>query len=225
MPRKTRPSSTISYVITMDFFTHYSKSEGLKQALRRLVFAVSMLLAGWAQAENLTEISQFKLERADEEIQLSAQLQFELPAAVEEALLKGIPMYFLVEADVMRERWYWYDKRVAGAQRQLRLAYQPLTRRWRLNVNAGATAGSNVGLALNQSLETLPQAMAVIKRIARWKVADVSELDPQQKYKIEFRFRLDLSQLPRPFQIGALGQSEWEIAATTQAPLTLEPLK
>ena len=190
-----------------------------------MLFAVLMLLAGWAQAQSQTEISQFKLERTEDEIHLSAQLQFELPAAVEEALLKGIPMYFLIEADIMRERWYWYDKRIAGVQRQLRLAYQPLTRRWRLNVNTGSGAGGNVGLALNQSLETLPQAMAIIKRVARWKVVDIADLDALQKYKIEFRFRLDLSQLPRPFQIGALGQSEWDIAATYLAPLTLESLK
>jgi hypothetical protein len=198
---------------------------GLKAALRRMLFAVLMLLAGWAQAQSQTEISQFKLERTEDEIHLSAQLQFDLPAAVEEALLKGIPMYFLIEADIMRERWYWYDKRIAGVQRQLRLAYQPLTRRWRLNVNTGSGAGGNVGLALNQSLETLPQAMAIIKRVARWKVVDIADLDALQKYKIEFRFRLDLSQLPRPFQIGALGQSEWDIAANYLAPLTLESLK
>jgi hypothetical protein len=198
---------------------------GLKAALRRMLFVVLMLLAGWAQAQSQTEISQFKLERTEDEIHLSAQLQFDLPAAVEEALLKGIPMYFLIEADIMRERWYWYDKRIAGVQRQLRLAYQPLTRRWRLNVNTGSGAGGNVGLALNQSLETLPQAMAIIKRVARWKVVDIADLDALQKYKIEFRFRLDLSQLPRPFQIGALGQSEWDIAANYLAPLTLESLK
>ncbi len=209
----------------MDFSTHYCASGGLKAALRRMLFVVLMLLAGWAQAQSQTEISQFKLERTEDEIHLSAQLQFELPAAVEEALLKGIPMYFLIEADIMRERWYWYDKRIAGVQRQLRLAYQPLTRRWRLNVNTGSGAGGNVGLALNQSLETLPQAMAIIKRVARWKVVDIADLDALQKYKIEFRFRLDLSQLPRPFQIGALGQSEWDIAATYLAPLTLESLK
>jgi hypothetical protein len=208
----------------MVFSTHYCKSERLNKALRHFLCVVLMACAGWVQAQSQTEISQFKIERADDEVQLSAQMQFELPAAVEDALLKGIPMYFLVEAEIKRERWYWYDKRIAGAQRQLRVAYQPLTRRWRLNVNAGTGAG-NVGLSLNQNFETLPEAMAIVKRVARWKIADVAEIDPQQKYKMDFRFRLDLSQLPRPFQIGALGQSEWEVAASYVAPLTLESLK
>jgi hypothetical protein len=82
-----------------------------------------------------------------------------------------------------------------------------------------------MGLALNQSLDTLNQALSVIKRVSRWKVADISELDPAVKYKVEFRFRLDLTQLPRPFQIGALGQSEWDISAVIAQPLSFEVAK
>jgi hypothetical protein len=82
-----------------------------------------------------------------------------------------------------------------------------------------------MGLALNQSLDTLAQALAVIKRVSRWKIADVGDLDPTVKHKVEFRFRLDLTQLPRPFQIGALGQSEWDISAVVAAPLSFEVAK
>jgi hypothetical protein len=72
-------------------------------------------------------------------------------------------------------------------------------------------------LALNQSFDTLAQVLSAIKRVSRWKIADASEIDPSQKYRIDFRFRLDLNQLPRPFQIGALGQSDWDIAATSSS--------
>jgi hypothetical protein len=82
-----------------------------------------------------------------------------------------------------------------------------------------------MGLALNQSLDTLNQALSVIKRVSRWKIADISDLDPAVKYKVEFRFRLDLAQLPRPFQIGALGQSEWDISAVITQPLSIEVAK
>ena len=136
-------------------------------------------------------------------------------------MLKGVPLFFVNEAEVLRERWYWYDKKISAAERHFRLAYQPLTRRWRLNVTAGAGRDASLGLALNQSFDTLAQVLSVIKRISRWKIADASELDLNQKYKIEFRFRLDLNQLPRPFQIGALGQSDWDIAATSSSVLVL----
>jgi hypothetical protein len=212
-------------VITTAFFTRYSRSTLLERTLRWCLGCLLLLLAGLAHAQNLTEISQFKAERVDDDILVSTQMQFEIPAAVEDALVKGIPMVFVAEADVLRERWYWYDKKVVTAQRHMRLAYQPLTRRWRLNINVGSGAAAPIGLALNQSLDTLAQAMSVIKRISRWKIAEVAELDPTVKYKVEFRYRLDLSQLPRPFQIGALGQSEWDIAVSSVTPLSLENTK
>jgi hypothetical protein len=181
-----------------------------------------LLATATLHAQVVTDISQLRLERSDDEWQLSAQLQFETPSVVEEALLKGIPMVFVYSADVMRERWYWSDKRVMGTERNMRLAYQPLTRRWRLTVGSGAAATSGVGLALNQSFDSLAQALSAIKRVAKWKVADVAELDGSTKYKLDFRFRLDLGQLPRPFQIGALGQSDWDISAATTTPLVAE---
>jgi hypothetical protein len=205
----------------MDFSTPCCKNTLPKLAARLLV-AWLLLAAAMVQAQLATDITQMRLERSDDEWQLSAQLQFEIPAVVEEALLKGIPMVFVYSADVLRERWYWYDKKVLGAERHMRLAYQPLTRRWRLNVGAGAAASSGVGLALNQSFDSLAQALSAIKRVAKWKIADATELDSAVRYKLDFRFRLDLGQLPRPFQIGALGQSDWDISASALTPLVAE---
>jgi hypothetical protein len=203
-------------------FTHCFKSAWANLPLRWVWCVFFLFVVGGVQAQSAAELTQFRVERIDEEILVSTQMQFDLPSAVEEALLKGIPMVFVTEADVLRERWYWSDKKVVSVQRQMRLAYQPLTRKWRLNINAGLGAVVPMGLALNQSLDTLAQALAAIKRVSRWRVADIGELDPAVKYKLEFRFRLDLAQLPRPFQIGTLGQSEWDISAVVAAPLTFE---
>ncbi|MBK7003367.1 MAG: DUF4390 domain-containing protein [Rhodoferax sp.] len=203
----------------MVFITRYYKNVKLEKVLRGLCLLGFCLLAALVRAQNATDISQFQVERIDDEIALSAQLDFELPAAVEDALLKGIPLFFVTELDLLRERWYWYDKKLSTLARHVRLTYQPLTRRWRIVVTTGTGDGGRLGLTLNQSFNTLPQALMGIKRVSRWKVADVSELDAKLKYRVEFRFRLDLNQLPRPFQIGAIGQSDWNIAATTSAPL------
>lgn len=205
----------------MDFSTLCCKNTRPRW-LARLIAACLLLAAAMVHAQVATDISQFRLEHSDDEWQLSAQLQFEMPTVVEDALLKGIPMVFVYSADVLRERWYWYDKRVQGAERHMRLAYQPLTRRWRLTVGTGSAASSGVGLALNQSFDSLAQAMSAIKRVAKWKIADGADLDAGIKYKVDFRFRLDLGQLPRPFQIGAMGQSEWDISASVTTPLVAE---
>ena len=212
----------------MDFFTHCCKNWTRSPALRTLIFGVMLSVVGFvrtAQADNTPpvpappEASYFQVERSDDELQLSTQLQFELPPVVEDALTKGIPLSFVMVADVLRERWYWYDKRLATAQRHFRLAYQPLSRRWRLNVSTG---GNAVGLTLSQSYDTLGQAFAAIKRVSKWKIADVAELDGAPRCRVEYRFKLDLSQLPRPFQLGAVGPTEWDITVTAQTQVALE---
>ena len=207
----------------MDFSTLSCKNAWIRRILR-LVFACFLLAGGWARAEGIADITQLRIERSDDEWHLSAQLQFDMPAAVEDALLKGIPMVFVISADVLRDRWYWWtDKKVLSTERNMRLAYQPLSRRWRLNVNAGTAASNGVGLALNQSYDTLAQALSAIKRISKWRIADAADLDSGVKYRLDFRFRLDLSQLPRPFQIGAFGQSDWDISASSLTPLVVTP--
>lgn len=212
-------------VTTMAFITRCCRNNWPDRALRQLCVWIFVVLAGVCQAQTAAEVTQYQVERLDDEVLVSAQVAFELPSAVEEALLKGIPMFFVTDAQVLKERWYWYDKRIASVQRHMRLAYQPLTRRWRLNVTAGVGRESGVGLALNPSFDTLEDALSAIKRVSRWKIADTSDLDTGVKYKVDFSFRLDLSQLPRPFQIGALGQSDWDLAATTSTTLTFAAAK
>ncbi len=168
------------------------------------------------------EITQLKFERAGAELLLSATVKLELSAAVEDALLKGVAMIFVAEAEVFRERWYWANKKVAHAERHMRLAYQPLTRRWRLNVASGAITNAALGMALNQNFDALPDALAAVQRLSRWNIVDVAELDLAQRHLVQFRFRLDMSQLPRPFQIGTLGQSEWNISVSARQPLVWE---
>lgn len=203
----------------------FSRSGLLNRATRWLLAVCLVGLCLLARAQSTAELSSFALERGSEELSVSAQLEFELSPTVEEALLKGIPMVFVAETELLRERWYWYDKSVAISTRQFRLAFQPLTRRWRLNISSGTANATGQGLALNQSFDTLQQALTTIKRISRWRVAGANELDPAVRYRFEFRFRLDLGQLPRPFQIGAIGQSEWDIGVIRSELLAPEATK
>ena len=172
-----------------------------------------------------TDISAFRLERDGDAVVLTANVNFELSAAVEEALFKGVPIFFVAEVEIFRERWYWTNKRVVNAERHMRLAYQPLTRRWRLNVASGLSAQAASAIALNQNFDTLSDALSALQRISRWKIADVQELDLDQHHQVEFNFRLDVSQLPRPFQIGTLGQTDWNISATLKQPFLMDVVK
>ncbi|MEI7786582.1 MAG: DUF4390 domain-containing protein [Betaproteobacteria bacterium] len=183
-----------------------------------LVLLLSVLCLPGARA---AEPIQLRLERADDGIYLSANLRLEIAPSVEDALSKGIPLIFVAEAEVYRERWYWTDKRVAQASRTMRLAFQPLTRRWRLSL--GSTDGAALRVNLTQQFDTLADALAALESLARWRIADAADIEPGSSHELIFRFRLDPGQLPRPFQIGIAGQKDWQILIEQRQPLRLLP--
>jgi len=168
------------------------------------------------------EVTQLRLERADENVYLSATVQFELPPVVIEVLEKGIAIFFVAEAELFRDRWYWADRSVAQASRHMRLAYQPLTRRWRLNVSPLPITNVGLGVAFNQNFDSLGDALAAIKRIGRLRLGDMADLGDDPVHAVTFRFRLDVSQLPRPLQIGFVGNSDWNMTAERNARLAVE---
>ena len=166
--------------------------------------------------------SAMQLERSEDGVYLSTALHLELPTLVEDALYKGIAMYFITEAEVARGRWYWSDKQVAQAVRYLRLSYQPLTRRWRLNVSSVPFEKTGLGVVLGQNFDDLAEALDAMQRIVRWKIAGPDALAAGKRYRVQLSFRLDLSQLPRPLYIGVLGRSGWDLEVVRSQLLLVE---
>jgi hypothetical protein len=179
-------------------------------------------LAREPQAETIA------LQRTSDGLYLSARLEVAPSAAVEDALLRGVPLYFVWQAEVLRDRWYWSDKRVASAQRTLRLVYQPLTRRWRVSLSNNADAGrggAGLNYALHQNFDDLSDALAGVSRVLRWRIAEADALTAGGSQRVELAFRLDLSLLPRPFQIGMANQPEWlvDFRRRIEVPGAIEP--
>lgn len=175
-----------------------------------LICLLAILVGLPVQAQTTTDVNNVRLEQTPDGMYLSATLRFELTSAVEDALLKGIPITFVAEAQVLRDRWYWYDKSIATATRNVRLSYQPLTRRWRISVIGNGDSPS--GASLSQSFDQLSDAIAAVRRISRWKIAESAEIDQDSRHNVDFRFRLDTTQLPRPMQIGITGNADWNIS-------------
>ena len=167
-----------------------SRLAPLRWAAALLLALLLSLLARPALAEGV-ELSQIGTLRGEEGLELSFSARFELPRAAEDALMKGVPIYFTAEAVVRRNRWYWRDARVATAGRSWRLAWQPLTRQYKVS-----TGG------LNQSYGSLSEALASLRGVSGWRIAETKDLEDESRYYIEFSYRLDTSQLPRPMQIG-----------------------
>jgi len=182
----------------------------LLRALAALVAACAL----WAtpvRAQGV-ELSQLRATREDGSLSIDFAARVILPHAVEDAMQRGVPVYFVAEAQLMRHRWYWRDERVARIERSWRVAYQPLTSTWRVGLGG-----------FNQSYPTLSDAMATVTRSAGWKLAELSTLDPDSRYYVEFSYRLDNSQLPSPMQLGLGGQAEWTVGVDRVIKVDLAP--
>jgi hypothetical protein len=185
-----------------------------------VVAGLCWLLSPVAHAQTTVELLGLKAERQETALVLSGKWRYELSAAMQDALLKGIALHFVSEADITRERWYFYEKRIAHAERHHRLSYLPLTQRWRLNSANQAMALGGLGVSLGQTFDTLEEATTAMQRISQWRVA--ADIDGDAGYTLEMKFRLDLTQLPRPLQIGATGQNEWNLSFNKRMPLVVE---
>jgi hypothetical protein len=186
-----------------------------------------VLFAGPALARE-PQVEQIALQRTADGLYLSARLEVAPSAAVEDALLRGVPLYFVWQTEVVRDRWYWSDKRVVSAQRTLRLVYQPLTRRWRVSVSNlpdAGRGGAGLQYALHQNFDNLPDALAGVSRVLRWRIAEPADLALGGDQRVELVFLLDLTLLPRPFQIGMANQPEWLVnfQRRIDVPSAIEP--
>lgn len=187
---------------------------GFGWTLRVWVLLLALFMGSGAALANEPQVVSSGLQRTAEGVRLNVRLDLKATPSVEQALTKGVPMYFVWRAEMIRDRWYWYDKQEVSVSRTLRLAYQPLTRRWRLSVSTEGDAGSGTpGLtyALHQSFDSLNEALAVVGRVAGWQVAEAHNMSDAD-WRIEWHFELDLALLPRPFQLGMANEPDWNIS-------------
>lgn len=173
---------------------------GLRTVGRVVLAAGFALLIGTqaVRAEPVT-LDSFELARTDEGLLLTFAARFELAKPIEEALQKGVPLFFVAQAEVFRDRWYWRDKQLASVTRTWRLAYQPLTRKYRVTYGG-----------LSQHYDSLNDAVVAVSRTVNWRLVDAAQLDDGKHY-VEFSYQLDTAQMPRPMQIGIGGQSDWSL--------------
>jgi hypothetical protein len=176
----------------------------LRRAVALALVFVGLIAGGTAAAERIatTRAILGPAAEADGGVVLDAQFDFELPSTLEDAVNRGIALYFVIEFEMHRERWYWFDRKVAGETLSYRLTYSPLTRQYRLATGA-----------LAQPFDSLADALATLRRVRSWRVADRTVIKPDDAYYAQVRMRLDTSQLPKPFQVNALTNRDWTLAS------------
>lgn len=175
-------------------------SQCIKQFTLRILIALS-LFSAIANAEGI-KLKSAELERVDNDWLLNATFKIELSPGLEDAVQKGVVLYFQTEFDVTRSRWYWFDEKPAIAQRLTRLSYQPMTQQYRI-----ASEGFTF------SAKTIFEALQTVGSIGGWRVIDGSQIDASKSYTAALRMTLDLSKLPKPFQVNALNNRDWNVTS------------
>ncbi|WP_029046476.1 DUF4390 domain-containing protein [Cupriavidus sp. amp6] len=189
--------------VTVDFATGMTQLRTHLLARMRVVLMLALLL--WlppAANAQVIEATEARIEYQDGGFELAASFEFDLPPALEDALHKGISLYFAVDFELTRPRWYWFDDKPVNTSRSVRLSYQPLTRQYRISTG---------GLQLPFS--RLKSALQFIQRVRGWRVFERNAIKPGESYHAQVRMRLDLSQLPKPFQINAVNTRDWNLAS------------
>lgn len=193
-------------------------ARGLRTLLPGLVAALCLIAAAMllpvatVRAEGI-QVKFAALEVAEEGYQLNADFEITLNPTLEQALKKGIALYFVTEFDLVSPRWYWLDEKIVRSELQETLSYYALTRQYRLSR----------GL-LSQNFDTLEEALQILSRLRNRVTIESAALKKDTAYVATLRMRLDVSRLPKPFQVEALSSRDWNLSSSkAQWSMTLPP--
>ncbi len=170
-------------------------------ALLALWLAAAYAIGPTAHAQGI-DIKRPTVTIAEDHFVLEAQFDIALTPTLEEVLNKGVALYFLLEFELIRPRWYWLNERVVNFHQEYRLSYNALTRQYRLGVGN-----------LHQNFASAREALDVMSRVRRRVDVEPGTLRRETAYNAALRFRLDTSQLPKPFQLNALIAREWNVGS------------
>ncbi|CAN5217235.1 DUF4390 domain-containing protein [soil metagenome] len=180
--------------LALDFVRNFTLSIALI-----LMFSLACVTA---RAEGV-EITQAHIESSDEGYKLSVTHAFELNHGLEDAITKGIQLYFTTDVRLTRPRWYWFDETAITTSRTIRVDYNVLTRQFR---------AGQIG-SIQQNFNSLEDVLSYLRRPNRWVIADKGMLKPGETYTVAVRMGLDLAHLAKPFQVNALNNSDWQFSS------------
>ncbi len=171
-----------------------------EKLFRSIVIGWCLLLAtSTAQAADIS-VRGPQLVSKEDGYSLAADFNINFNSRLEEAVNKGVVLYFAVDFELTRSRWYWFDEQIIRRTRTFKFSYHALTRQYRLSTGA-----------LHQSYDSLDEALRVVSRLRNWQVLEKGEVRSDQTYLASLRMRLDLTQMPKTFQVNALSNKDWDL--------------
>lgn len=177
-----------------------------------LVFFLSSVLCPLSsvQADGIT-VQKAEARFDGDSYQLSANFEIHFNAVVDQALTRGVPLYFISEFSLIRPRWYWLDEVVAQSEQITRLTYNALTRQYRV---ARGPLFQNFS-SLDDALRIIghQSAAPIDAALLRAEEGYLAAILPKKDgdYIAAVRMRLDVTQLPKPLQVNALASEDWSL--------------
>lgn len=136
----------------------------------------------------------------DKFLSVDADYQVQLTTRVEEAVRKGVPVYFVYEIELTRDRFRFFTETVASNKRTMRVSFRPLTQQYTLDDDSG-----------HRSFADFAEVGRAIGRLRGWRIIALDALVPDVGYDLRIRLRLDIDRLPKPFQVDALTSDAWHL--------------
>ena len=169
--------------------------------MRACAFALAACALVPAHAEGI-DVRSATLVEDDDGWHVDAQFDVQFSPRLEEAVNRGVPLYFVVDFELSRPRWYWFDEKPIQLTQTYRITYTPLLRQYRLSMGSAY-----------QNFTRFDEVTRVLSRIRDWHVADKGAIKLDGPYQASVRMRLDTAQLPKPFQLNAIASKDWAPAS------------
>ena len=190
---------------------HINNASCFSKAVTRRLLQFLFFLAFTAMAMNPLlsfaaddiQIDTAKIEYSDDTYKLLTSFSLDFNHSLEETLSHGIPLYFKTEVEINRPRTFWFDDVPVSRSRTTRVSYNVLTRQYSISIPG----------TLQRNYDTLEDALSAIRYPPSWIIADKSDLSSGENYNVSVRVMLDVSQLPKPFQINALNNRDWRLVS------------
>jgi len=159
---------------------------------------LALLFTAMAHAEGIS-VNKAETRLNDDGYQLSASFDIHLTFAAQQALERGVPLYFVGEFLLTRSRWYWLDEEIFQGEQTVKLSYNVLTRQYRISRGA-----------LFQNFAGLEDALSILSRQSS-AVIPAELVEKNKSYIAAARLRLDVAQLPKLLQVNAMTGKDWTL--------------
>jgi hypothetical protein len=173
--------------------------------LRWAFLAAFIIAAPAANAEGIS-LKSARVEAVEEGWQLEAEFDIQFSPKLEEAVNRGVPLYFVLDFEMTRPRWYWFDEKPVRFSQTYKISYTPLLRQYRLSVGS-----------VYQNFSTFEEVTRVLSRLRGVAIADHNAIKKDSAYQARVRLRLDTAQLPKPFQLNAIASRDWSLSSEWQS--------